>query len=61
MGSIYLGEALRTFEGDRVLAVSSYNWGIWGVKSGSYNMQYAEKVLSRYDAISAFLSAGGYV
>lgn len=61
MGSIYLGEALAEFGGDRVKALSSYNWGIWGVKKGSYNTKYADKVLSRYSAIDSFLRAGGYV
>ena len=61
MGSIYLGEALQAFGGDTVRAVSSYNWGIWGVKSGSYNTRYAEKVLSKYDAIDSYLRDGGYI
>ena len=61
MGSIYLGQALTTFNGDRVKALSSYNWGIGSVQKGSYNTKYAEKVLSKYDRINSFLTSEGYL
>ena len=61
MGSIYLGQALVSFGGDRIKALSSYNWGPGNVKKGSYNTKYANKVLSKYDAIQSFLKSGGYV
>ena len=61
MGSIYLGQALVSFGGDRIKALSSYNWGPGNVKRGSYNTKYANKVLSKYSAINSFLKSGGYV
>lgn len=60
MGSIYLGEALKTFGGDKVKALSSYNFGIGSVKKGSYNTKYANKVLSKCNNINSFLKSRGY-
>ena len=53
--------ALTTFNGDRVKALSSDNWGMGTFRKDRNDTKYAEKVLSKYDRINSFLTSEGYL
>ncbi len=60
VGTQHIGEMINRF-GDTALGLSAYAYGAGAVNSGNYNLDYAERVLSRVSTIKSYLQNNGYV
>ncbi len=60
VGTQHIGQMINSF-GDTTLALSAYAYGAGAVSSGNYNLDYAERVLSRVSTIKSYLQNNGYV
>lgn len=60
VGTKHIGEMINNF-GDTMLGLSAYAYGSGAVSSGNYNLDYAERVLSRVNGIKNYLSSNGYI
>lgn len=59
-GSGYIRDAIKNFNGDKVKALSAYNFGGGAVLGGNYDEGYANTVLSRVDGMRSWIAGGGY-
>lgn len=57
MGTMYISNCLKEFNGDRVKALAAYNCGTYAVKKGKYKTGYASKILKRVDNIGSFIAS----
>jgi hypothetical protein len=57
MGTMLIGENLKTFGGDVVKALAAYNYGTYAVQKGKYTTGYAYKVIERAASIEAFANS----
>lgn len=55
-GTQELSSYLKKYNGNEVLALTAYNWGIGNVARGTYNTKYANNVLAKEKKIIAYMS-----
>ncbi|MFC4804915.1 transglycosylase SLT domain-containing protein [Filifactor villosus] len=55
-GTRELSSYLKKYNGNEVLALTAYNWGIGNVARGTYNTKYANNVLAKEKKIIAYMS-----
>lgn len=55
-GTQELSSYLKKYNGNEVLALTAYNWGIGNVARGTYNTKYANNVLAKEKKIIAYMN-----
>ena len=55
-----IGNSLKNYGGDKVRALSAYNYGSLRVSRGTYSSAYASGIMQTLTGVNNFLSANGY-
>lgn len=59
-GTMYLSERMAAYNGNAVVALSSYNQGATAISRGGYSTRYASNVLETKSSMEYYLKASGY-